>query len=358
MIKIWERYILRELLKLFALFLFGFYFLYVVIDYSTHMQDFTLVKNLSILKIFQYYLLQFIKRMDILLPLALLIGSIKVLCQLNLNRELLAFQSAGIRMKKLMRPFFFVGFCLVLINLGVNEFIVPHSLNFIDKFHDAHLRHSFRGKRTDPLHVMHLDDHSKLVYQYYDAAREAFFDVIWIRSPSDLWRMRYLKADPQHPQGQWVDHLEQKENGCFEKTQSFSSLIFRDLKWNRDMPRRGYIPFENRSLKELWKILKTDSLLSSFETKEVLTQFLFKLIMPFLALLVLIAIIPFCTSYSKNLPQFYLYSVGIFTFVAFIALMDAAVILGESDTLSPYVAILSPFVILLSIFGWRFANTR
>ncbi|NGX59856.1 MAG: hypothetical protein KR126chlam3_01015 [Chlamydiae bacterium] len=358
MMKIWERYILREFFKLFALFLFGFYFLYVVIDYSAHMQDLTLGKNLALWKIFQYYLLQFIKRMDILLPLALLIGTIKVLCQFNTNRELLALLSAGIRMKKLMRPLFFIGSCIVLINLGVNEFVVPHSLNFIDKFHDAHLRHSFRGNRTEPLHVMHLDDHSKLVYQYYDAAREALFDVIWIRNHEDLWRMRYLKIDPQHPHGQWVDHLERNKEGCFEKTESFASLIFHNLDWNQDMPRKGYIPFENRSMKELWKILRTDPLLSSFEKNEVLSQFLFKLTMPFLALLVLFAIIPFCTNYSKNLPQFFIYSMGIFSFVAFIALMDAAVILGESDTLSPFVAILSPFIVLLSIFGWRFAKAK
>lgn len=355
--KIWERYILKELLKFFTLFLFGFYFLYIVIDYSTHMQDFLSNKNIPILKIIQYYFFQFFKRMDILLPLAVLIGSIKVLCSLNTHRELLALQSAGLKCKKLLRPLFLVGFFVSFTNLCVNEFVVPFSLNTIDKFHDAHLRHSFRGNRTEPLHVLHLDDHSKLVYQYYDASKEAFFDVIWIRTPDDLWKMRYLKTDPLHPQGQWVDHLERNAEGFFEKTQSFSSMIFRDLKWNQDIPRKGYIPFENRSLSELWKLFKTDPLLSLYEKQEVLTQFLFKSMMPSLGILVVLIIAPFCISYSKNLPQFFIYSIAIFSFVAYIALMDAAVILGESNTISPVMAIISPFIVLISIFGWRFAKT-
>lgn len=355
-LKIWERYILKELLKFFALFLFGFYFLYIIIDYSAHMQEFVTNKNLSIFRVLQYYIMHFFKRMDILLPLALLIGSIKVMCQLNTHRELLALQSAGIKLKKLLRPFFLVGLSATLINISINEFIIPFSLNTIDKFHDAYLRHSFRGTRTDPLHVMHLDDHSKLVYQYYDSSREAFFDVVWIRNSDDIWRMRYLQIDPDHPQGLWVDHLVRKD-GVFEKTESFPNCIFTELKWNEDMPRKGYIPFENRSLSELWKLLKEDPLLTLYQKQEVITQLLFKSIMPFLGILVVLAIAPFCTTYCKNLPHFLLYALGIFSFVAFIALMDAAVILGESNTISPILAILTPFICLISIFGWRFAKS-
>lgn len=354
---IWKRYILREFMKLFLFFLLGFFFFYVIIDYSTHMQEFLHGKNLPFWKVIQYYGLQFIKRADILLPLGLLVGSIKVLCQLNTNKELIAFQSAGIRLKKLLGPLFMIGSLCALFNLTINQFVVPSSLNFIDKFYDAHLRHSFRGNRSEPLHVMHLDDHSKLIYQYYDHAREAFFDVIWIKSPDDLWRMRYLKIDPEHPQGQWVDHLTRNKDGSFEKNRSFANLIFRDLEWSQDMPRKGYIPFENRSITELWG-LKKELFFSNYDHQEILTQLLFKLTMPFLAILVIIVIAPYCIIHSQNLPQFFIYACGIFSFVAFIALMDAAVILGESDTVSPYVAILSPFILLLSIFGWRLARIK
>ena len=356
--KLWQRYILWEFSKVFFLFLFSFYFLYVLIDYSTHIQDFFQGKTLSWWIIFQYYFFQLIKRSDILLPLALLIGSIKVLCQLNSHRELVAFQVAGIRVKKLLSPLFFVaGLCFVATFL-MNEFALPHSLNFIDKFYDAHLRHSYRGKRSDPLHTICLPDNSKLIYQYYDSSKEAFYDVIWLKSPDDLFRMRYLKADPELPQGQWVDHLVRDEEGGFEKTQSFSNLSFRDLKWDQNMPRKGYIPYENHSLRQLWQLLGKDSLLSSYQKQEILTQLLFKSCMPLLSLLVIIAIAPFCISYSRFQHHAIIYGLGIFGFVAFIALTDATVVLGESATVSPYIAILSPFILLFGIFGWRFNRIR
>ncbi len=357
-IKIWERYIFREFLKVFALFLLGFYLLYVVIDYSTHMQDFVQGNQLPFWKILQYYVLQFIKRADILLPLATLIASIKVLCQLNTHKELVAFQSAGIKQKKLLRPLLYMALLCSFATLAVNEFAVPYSLNFIDKFHDAHLRHSFRGKRSDPLSVIHLDDHSKLIYQSYDTAKESFFDVIWIRNANDIWRMKYLKADPDHPQGQWADHITRNEAGVLEKSESFSTHVFKDLSWRRDLPRKGLIPFENRSIRELTRQAKEDLHLSKYEKQELLTQLLFKWTMPFLSILVLIAIAPSCIRYKRHLPQFFIYTFAVFAFVAFVAFMDAAVILGENEIVSPHLAILAPFAILFTFFGWRFARAR
>ncbi len=323
MTKIWQRYILLEFLKVFSFFLFGFYFLYVVIDYSTHMQDFVAGKNLALLKVGKFYVLQFVKRMDILLPLSLLIGTIKLLCGLNSNRELLALQTAGLKLKTLISPLFFIGTLCMLLNLSVNEFVVPYSLNFIDKFHDVHLRHSHRGKRKEPLSVIYLDDHSKLVYKYYDAAKEAFFDVIWIQTPDEIWRMKYLKADPTNPEGEWVDHLKRGKDASFEKTSSYPNLVFRDLHWNEELPRHGFIPFENRAISELFSMLKKRSNLTIYEKHEVLTQLLFKLIMPSLSILVLLAICPFCYSHSKILPQFFIYGIGLFGLLAFIAFMDA-----------------------------------
>lgn len=356
--KIWERYILREFLKIFALFLLGFYFLYAVIDYSTHISEFTQSKNLPIFKIFQYYLFQFVKRADILIPLALLLGTIKVLCQLNIHKELVAFQSAGLSKKKLLRPLFLMGIICTLSCLAINEFAIPYSLNFIDKFYDSHLSRSQKKNRSEPFRVLHLPDHSRLVYQAYDREKEAFFDVIWIRSSDDIWRMKYLKADPDDLQGQWVDHLVRNENThAIEKVDSYPNYIFTDLQWSKEIPRKGFIPYENHSIHNLFLLLDRP-LASSYEKQEILTQFLFKLFMPSSCFLVLLAVIPPCIGYRRDLSPFFTYAFALFGFIAFIAFMDAAVIVSENETASAYIAILSPFILLFSLFGWRFARTR
>ena len=357
MIQIWQRYIFKQFIKLFAFFLIGFYLLYVIIDYTTHMQGYMQGKTVPVLTVGYYYLLQFIKRADILLPLALLVATIKTLTSLNSHRELLAFQSAGLHLKKLLRPIWVMSVLCGLSVLAINEYVVPYSLNFIDQFYDAHLRHSYRGNRTEPIHVLHLDDHSRLVYQYYDSAKESFFDVVWLRSADDLYRMKYLKADPEHPEGKWVDHLQRNEMGSFEKVQSFRTITLPDLRWNKDLPEKGYTPFENRSISELWKLWRYDPILADTQKQEVMTQLFFKLLSPLLAIVVLLGVSPYCTHFSRTTNVFLIYSVGIFGFVALIAYLDSAVILGENATVSPLIGILSPFIVLISMLGLKFSRS-
>ncbi|MCK4935100.1 MAG: LptF/LptG family permease, partial [Simkaniaceae bacterium] len=78
--KIWQRYLFLSLLKVFFLILLGFFLLYTLMDYSLHMQEFTNASSASFNKIIVYYGLQFIKRLELLLPLTLLISSIHILC--------------------------------------------------------------------------------------------------------------------------------------------------------------------------------------------------------------------------------------------------------------------------------------
>ena len=94
--RIWERYIFRETLKVFFLFLGCFYFLYAMIDYSTHMQDFIVDKRIQVSHIIGYYSFMFIKRADLIVPLAALIACIKQLLSMTHNGELVALQSSAI----------------------------------------------------------------------------------------------------------------------------------------------------------------------------------------------------------------------------------------------------------------------
>lgn len=350
---IWQRYFLKEFFKIFSLFLFCFYFLYVAIDYCSHIQDFFQNNKVQVSKICLYYLFQFVKRADLLIPLALLVSTIKVLYSFNQHFELLAFQIGGIKLKKLMRPILTVALLATTFNLALEEFVLPKSLNSIDRFYDAHLRHTY-GNRKEPLHVLHLNDSSKLVYQFYDSSKESFFDVVWIKNSGDIWRMKYLKADPQNPLAQYVDHLQRNKDGFFEKKESAKELLLTDLKWQKDLPRKGFVPYENRSISELAKILLGKSPLSHYAVSEIQTQLFVKIAMPFLCLLVVIAAAPSCIKYSRSSSPFFLYAIALFSFISFFTFMDAAVILGENHTFSPFWTIFTPFFAGFGIFGYKF----
>jgi lipopolysaccharide export system permease protein len=353
--QIWERYFFRELVKVFTLFLCTFYFLYVIVDYSTHMQDFIKNKQIQFSDIARFYSVHFVKRADLLLPLSLLIATIKVLCTLNARSELVAFQSAGLPIKKLMRPFFLLASCCVLFNYINFELLTPKSLNFLDQFKEAHFKSQREGKKKEPFHIFYLEDGSKLVYQHYEAEKDAFFDVLWLRSSDDIWRIKYLNADPKKPIGQYIDHLKRNKEGFFEKIESFDTQLLTQLKWRPQTSRKGFIPYENRSLSELYKLYRKDTT-KDYEAAQILTHFNLKLVMPLLSLFVVIACAPFCVRYSRGTPVFFIYAIAIFGFLAFFTVLDAAVILGENRVISPYLAIFVPFGLGFSLFTWKFSK--
>ncbi len=351
---IWERYLIKELSKVFLLFLGCFFFIYSLIDYSMHMQDFITDKQIQISHIAIYYVFQFIKRSDLLIPLSILISTLKVLLTMNSKGELIALQSCGLPRKKILRPFFLFAFMCTLFNFATSEFLLPSSLNHLDQFRQKHFKHNRHGNRKEPVHVLPLKDRSKIIYQTEDKEKKRYIDVFWIRSNDEIWRMNSLSSDPQSPVGYFVDHLERNRDGNFEKIESFDHYPFTQFRWQEDPKGNGHIPLENKNLQQLLQMLSQKDQTTAYESPQVLTHLLFKMTMPLLSLLVVVASCPFCLRYSRNLPIFFTYTIALFGFIAFFALMDAAVIVGENHVVSPYLAILLPLGLCWAAFGYNY----
>jgi len=349
---IWQRYLFKEVIKTFFFFLGAFFFLYFLLDYSSHAQDFIQNKQLIFKRISLYYAYHFIKRSDLLIPLALLVASIKVLFSLNQRHELLALQSAGIGIKKILRPLFLFAALCSLFNYVSTEWILPKAMNYIDTFHYAHFRHSVRGNRKEPVHVVYLQDHSKLLYQKYDPAKEEFFDLFWVRSADEIWRIRSLNI---HLSGSYVDRLERNKEGYFEKKESFPTFDFQEMHWNLAKEAQKKVPIENMSPSQLYKLYR-QTFSTDYQKAEILTYLTFKILLPLFPLLTLLGIAPWCVQYSRTRTPFFLYALSLFSLLAFYVFLDAATILGANRILSPFWVIFAPFALCSMGFFWKFSK--
>lgn len=147
----YHRYLFREIFKISFLFLFSFFFIYITIDYSTHASDFTLNQKIDPFRFFSYYGCHFIKRLELLLPLSLLIATLRVLLAMNQHGELTALQASGIRLTHILRPFLTVGILATLLHYSVSESILPKALNYLDLFENEHFGKSKEDKKAPPL---------------------------------------------------------------------------------------------------------------------------------------------------------------------------------------------------------------
>jgi hypothetical protein len=79
--------------------------------------------------------------------------------------------------------------------------------------------------------------------------------------------------------------------------------------------------------------------------------------MPFLSFIVVIAAAPVCFRHSRSLPVFFTYTIALFLFIAFAAFINSTLILGETQVISAFNAILLPFSLCCLGFGWRYIRS-
>ena len=354
---IWERYFLKQFIRMFFLFLFCFYGLYVLIDYASHTSALAHHQiQIPWYEVARYYLFVFASRAEILLPLSLVIAFVQTVCMLNSHQELVALMASGFNLKLLMRPFLLMGLLCVFLMYANEEFLLPEALRKLRRIEDA-TKHQ-RNRHTPRLAVNHviLEDGSLLIFQDYDTAKERFFDAYWIQSIDSIYRIKYLSPSPSIPVGFFVDHLVRQPTGELLQEVAYQELTFPAMQFNQELLHSTILEPDILSISELaMQAIEVSPELNEKESK-ILTAFYWKLIIPWLCLLAILAPAPFCVRFSRQLPIFLIYVCSLFGLIAFYMFMDAAQVVAKRQVLSPLWAICLPFFATFGFFGWRYVK--
>lgn len=352
---IWGRHFIKETLKIFTLFIVCFYGLYVLIDFSSHSTSFHHNHmSFKLGTLVFYYACEFIKRAEVIVPFALMIASIRVLCKMNQSNECIALMASGVTLKSLLRPFLFLGILFSLLMYVNTEYLLPQGLKAIKRIDAASSREKNKANERPAVQHLLLEDDTPLLFHDYDSAEARFIDAYWIRSLDDIYHMKYLYPYADKPLAEHIDHLERQPSGFLRLTSSEATKILPEMHFNNQKLLDTLIQPQELSLRELNQ--KRHSLLHAPSEKEaqVLTVFYYKLVLPWLCLLAIIAPAPFCLKITRQLPVFFIYACSVFGLVALYLIMDAALVLGSRQVLSPFIAILTPFTFIFGFFCGRY----
>lgn len=358
--RIWKRYFFVELLKVFSLFIVSIYFLYVLIDYSVHTKAFQ-NNQITFLNIFLYYACQFTKRAEILVPVALMVATIKVLSTSNVRHEIVALTTGGIPLKKIVSPFLFTAFLLALFLVLNFQVIQPLSLNRIDSFEECYFKNRAKDREDKKVNALVLEDNTLLIYQAYDQEKRAFFDVFWLKDCDQICRIHSLFPFEKVPFGNYVDTLIRTEEGEIVKMDSQSEVFFPEMRFDTRTLFSAVHPPRMQSISQLarqlsWK--QTHFGLGKMNDREAesVTFFYFKLLSPLACLFAVIGPAPFCLRFSRNLSVFMIYALSLFGMITYFTLMNSSVVLGESQIFPPACAILLPQALIFALLGWKYAK--
>jgi len=410
--KLWQRYLSRQLLTTFCFLLICLFAVYILLDLSVNGVRFLGRGNAAPVQLLLYYLRSFSAHLELFIPLSFLLTTLKVLLDLNRHLELVALQTAGLSSKKLLFPFFALAALLSLVCYANSEWVAPYAMTATKTFRASYSKHKKKARR-ESLQFLSLADGSELVYQEYDASSNALFDVFWIRSPSDIWHIKQLAISSSPPIGHAADHLvrtqepvaklhdseksmilsplarpsearpchadgglpsragesarpQKDSKGRFcasksfatgsqtllEKTESFEIKIFSELPLTPDIAPQVFVPFERRPLSTLLR----DASYPSADAAGIQSHLHYKLALPQLPFLIVLGLAPFAMQFSRKKPVFLLLALSLFGFIACTTLLDSLLILGENRVLPPWLALWFPLLFLFGLSIPRFAK--
>jgi len=358
---IWERYFVKEFFKVFFLFILSFYGLYVMIDYSNHSTSFHHHHSqFQWGEFITHYFGEFVKRAEVLIPFALLITTIRTLCNLNVHNELVALMANGMSLQKLMRPFVLIGIFFTVLLYVNTQFFLPNSLKSLRSLHESHTR-AKKQLSPQPIQYLILEDHTRFIFQYYDSTTESFFDSYWIPSIDDVYRIQNLFPNSNStniPSASFVEHLVRGQDGNLIQTESHITRLFPEIKFNKESLFNTITEIDEKSITELMEQMPEVKGELSEKESHLLTSLYYKLVMPWLCLLAVIGPAPYCLRFTRMLPVFYIYAFSIFGLVAFYLVMESAALIGEKQLFSPLLSIGIPFSAIFIFCLWKFIRLR
>lgn len=353
--KILYRYIFKELSQTFLFILFSLFFLFVLIDYSTHIKYLS-QEGLSLYSIGLYYVLKFTQKAEVFLPMALMIATLKVLLAMQRKNELLALLAAGIPFKKLYRPFWWLSF-LVTFYLLINfQYVQPSTLFYLD-----HFEKSFFNKKGElcAANKIVLPQTGFLLYEDFNREKKVFSNLFFVKNFSEIYHIETLTLTKELSIGEKVTLFTRSGTGELVKKGEEERLFLPSL--DKDVTSFAIMPTKNQPLTQLAK--KLGMTFFYFQTKglsdkdsEMASLLSYKLLSPLLALLAVLAPASFALTGRRIFSVFLLFAAFIFGLFAFFTLIQSAHVLGENQLLPAFWSQLTPFIVIFAIFGRRYAS--
>lgn len=349
--KIWQRAFFFNTLTVLFFFLFAFWGLYVLIDYASHTGNFHHHQTqLKLKELALYYSVELIRRSEALLPFAILIATIRVITKLNVRNELVALLAAGISMKKLLRPFLFVGLLGVFFLYLNEEFLIPWAKESSNvTIENSAADYTLKSESPSAHHVT-LEDDTLLIFQQYRRGENLFYDTWWVRSIDEIWRIKTISGTPPFLATEG-EILKRNREGQLISKGRFKQMELPDIRFNQKRLLETLTQPEDLSISELASKRKE---VSSQKEARIETAFWRKMLLPWLALFAVIGPAPLCVIFSRRLNVFFIYTISLFGLVFIYIVMNAATTLAERQVYSPMVALVTPFAViaLVLLFRW------
>ena len=356
-LKIWHRAILKEFLQTLLLFLISFYGLYVFIDFATHNTGLGKIDSFAeAYKFITYYFYLFCTKLEILLPIGLMLAFIKTVCRYNSDGELTSLLCAGISIHQIIKPLLLVGLIATAAVYISEEFIAPQANSFIKQLEISQKK--IKSEANLSAKVTELKDQSILIYGYFDESENLFEDLFWVKSIDHIYKIKSLKLENNLAVGKFVDELV-RENGEIVLKNSYNLKTFPNLSLPKKKLYSNALSVDSLPLSYLLKkALSLHQNALNLKESRMLTNLYWKALMPWLCLLALLIPTSLAIEFSRHFNPLLVYVKSLFYLILFYFYLDSVQVISNRQVATPFWLIFIPWLIVNLFFSYKYFKAR
>ena len=362
-----DRYIFLEWLKIFALSLGATLGVLMLVDANTSLHE-LLNARADVRQILWYYLALTPSLLPVVMPVSLLISVLFCMGLLHRNLEIIAMRAVGLTLWRIAAPMFAAGVLCALVMLALNAWLVPWSVEQSRTFKD-NIEFAAQARTRDIAEVgivkqLGFDNRKEgrlwMINAFSQYAYRGFGVSVYCRDNlgREVARFTADEAYFDDADGHWV-LLNGRElsfdplSGEPVRSLKFKERAFADWKENPQLMQTLVKRPKDLSLFEISGVLAAVPAKDNPRLLSYLVQYHSILANPFVCLVVVGIAVPYAVAGVRTNPMVGVSkSAGLF--LAFYILANVCTMLGSNGWVAPFLAAWIPVFAMLGFSAWLF----
>lgn len=230
--KIIDRYIIQKFLMILVYTILAFIVIFIVVDLIEHLDKFlSYHAGYRQVALYYFYYIPFI--IILTLPISMLLSSLFSLGSMAQYNEIIAIQTSGVSLYRILAPVLAIAFFISLLSGVVGETILPKTNRLRLDVYRYQIKKEVRQVKTARTQLAIEDTgHRQLFIQFYEVGRKRAHNVniLWVRGDKIIKRLdcRYMQWDSRHEMWKLLQVTERIFSDSSETVQQFDSLNYTD----------------------------------------------------------------------------------------------------------------------------------
>lgn len=213
--RILDKYMLRSLIVIFIFCLLLFFFLYILVDAFSNLDE-MLDRKVTLNTLVEFYL-SFLPIIFVqTAPIACLVAGLFILSNLSINNEIIAMRTAGLNFWQMTKSIISFGLVISVFILAANELIVPKAVTLSDKIKNE--RMVYEKDRSSKGNVIHnltfFGLKNRLFFiNTFDVKNKSFEGITILEQDNDQnLKAKIVALSGEWRKNRWVFHQVQTLN--------------------------------------------------------------------------------------------------------------------------------------------------